>query len=198
MIGMKTHLTLGLAAGLLIQTASAGATTALESVAQGGSFSLPPISAAIDSEAIYEKLYAEGRLPEAAEIQGDWRGTALVFARRKPLPDLPIFNLLVEAVSLKLWEGKTFLENGGANRFLGGRLKLIRFSTEVRPSRTGQGQALALDYGRNPFPISAVKDEVRIVADGRLLGRAYMQIGSGKEHFLFFFMLAKTEAPVNP
>lgn len=145
-------------------------------------------------ESIYEKLYAEGRAPLPAEVQGNWRGSALVFARQKPLPSLPLLNLIIEAVSLKFWDGKTFAGTEGANRLLGGRLKMFRFTTELRPSRTGSGQALALDYGRNPYPVSAIRDEVRLIADGRLLGRAYMHAPDGKDHFLFYFMLAKTEA----
>lgn len=154
-----------------------------------------PVGAAesADSEAVYEKLYAAGRAPQAAEIQGNWRGSALVFARQKPLPSLPLLNLVIEAVSLKFWDGKTFSGAGGANRLLGGRLKLFGFTTEIRPSRTGTGEALALDYGSNPYPVSAIRDEVRQIAERRLLGRAYLHAPDGKDHFLFYFMLAKED-----
>jgi hypothetical protein len=181
------------ATALFVQASGLHAERSLEEIR--GSSELPAIqfSAALDSEPIYQRLYDAGRAPQQAEIQGDWRGAALIFARQKPLPSLPILNLLIEAVSLKLWEGKTFLNAGGANRFLGGRLKMFRFTTENRPSRTGSGEALALDYGSNPYPVSAVRDEVRLIADGRLLGRAYLHAPDGKDYFLFYFMLAKTE-----
>lgn len=193
------------AVALLFQAAGARAEKSIEALRDSSELSAIELPAPslekkplpgrlVDSESAYDELYAAGRAPNPAEIQGDWRGVALVFARREPLPRIPALERLIELVSLKLWEGKAFLNAGGANRFLGGRLKLFRFTTELRPSRTGSGQALGLDYGSNPYPISAVRDEVRLLADGRLLGRAYISAPDGKEHFLFYFLLARTEA----
>ncbi|MEK9146324.1 MAG: hypothetical protein AAB339_12015 [Elusimicrobiota bacterium] len=147
----------------------------------------------LDPHSIYAALYASGMPPRLADIAGDWRGEALVFARQAPLPRIPALEQILAAVSLKIWEGKSFDGQGGANRFLHGRLRLFRFSASIQASRTGSGDALALDYSSNGYPLSAIRDEVRLLPDGRLLGRAYLHAPEGRDHFLFFFLLEKEE-----
>ena len=132
--------------------------------------------------------------PRLTDIVGDWRGKALVIARQAPLPRIPALEDLLAAVSLRLWEGKSFDGQGGANRFLHGRLRLFRFAASIQSSRTGSGDALALDYSSNGYPLSAIRDEVRLLPDGRLLGRAYLQAPDGADHFLFFFLLEKEKS----
>ncbi|MEK7744480.1 MAG: hypothetical protein AAB578_08850 [Elusimicrobiota bacterium] len=148
----------------------------------------------LDPESIYAALYASGMPPRLADIAGDWRGEALVFARQAPLPRIPALEQILAAVSLKVWEGKSFDGQGGANRFLHGRLRLFRFAASIQNSRTGSGDALALDYSSNGYPLSSIRDEVRLLPDGRLLGRAYLHAPDGRDHFLFFFLLEKEGA----
>lgn len=76
------------------------------------------------------------------------------------------------------WRGKTFDHGGnsGTNRIYGAHL--FRFQVKSAPSRVDDKPTLELDYSpasyKNPWPVNAIKDELRLVGDGIAIGPAYI------------------------
>lgn len=137
------------------------------------------------------RLYAAGRTPQVARVRGDFRGKVLA------TPALGGFSSLTGVLTpaeLSIWKGKSFeptsaKEGRGHNRLVG-QIEFGNFRFYVGPSRAGSFKALQLDYGQpgNPWPISAIRDEIREIAPGLLLGQAYLQVGAS-EKLLFYWAL---------
>jgi hypothetical protein len=93
------------------------------------------------------------------------------------------------------WKGKVFDHggNGGANVVLGG--KVARFRAEGAPSALDGAPALVLRYDTkafgNPWPLSAVVDELRTVSDGIAIGPALFPL-AGRLRPLFWFGLERS------
>ena len=139
-----------------------------------------------------EALYAEASVPDSLEeLDGDPRGIVLA------VPGLdrePLASALRRVASWENlpWQGKSFLSHGdergeGVNRFrlLG---ELASFSTSLDRSTVDGLPCVVLDYDRpeNPWPLRAVRDELREVAPGLCFGPATIQVGGRRLTFLYF------------
>ena len=128
-----------------------------------------------------EAVFATGSAPEVSELQGKYAGRALANA----IFDIPFgiqgaINSFF-ADNFQLWLGKMFYPLGpdagiGYNRLqLDAQREFARFITSVRESRRGDGPTLELNYDvdTNWPGVRNLRDEVREIAPGLLLGRAY-------------------------
>lgn len=140
-----------------------------------------------------ERLYREARTPAIQEVRGDLIGRML------PAPSAPA--AVQEAMrtlarqSFFPWKGKTFAPRDvrrgeGWNRVFSDKNLWFRFTTSIGPSRAGNFDALHLDYDHpeNPFFIRAIQDEIRTVAPGLWLGRAYLVV-KGEPTMVLYFAL---------
>jgi hypothetical protein len=127
------------------------------------------------------KIYGAGRATDPAELGDAPRGSLLALAAGADvfLVFRPVLRAL--AAGLMPWQGKTFDHGGnsGQNVVLG--QKLLRFHAEVGPSHLDNRPALVLTYAEpaygNPWPLSAVRDELRTVAPGIAIGPAIFTQG---------------------
>jgi hypothetical protein len=129
------------------------------------------------------KIFGAARATDPAELGQEPRGrllaiapaTSFVLALRPFLRGISEHGLLP-------WRGKTFDHGGnsGQNVVLG--KKVVRFHAEVGPSHLDGRPALALTYDlpayANPWPLRAVRDELRTVAPGIAIGPAIFMEGS--------------------
>jgi hypothetical protein len=117
-------------------------------------------------------IYGAGDPADPGKLQGQPQGLLLGIE-----PLAPIFALtrpLVRTVAHHLlpWKGKVFESGGtaGINRVL--RWRMFRFHCEVADSQLDGRPTLVLRYDGldNPWPISRVVDELRLVGDGIAIG----------------------------
>lgn len=143
-----------------------------------------------------EALYRQAEVPDLACVRGDLRGRMLAVVA---LPG-PLRRLARRAAGARWfpWRGKSFTPHGteageGINRVLRDGWRWYRFTTALGPSRAGPFPALQLDYDHpeNPGFIRAIKDEVRLVRPGLLLGQAWLLV-RGRARLVLWFGL---EAP---
>jgi len=121
-------------------------------------------------------FYQEGRAADPAELGDAPRGRllALIPGGELFLLTRPLLRAL--ATDLLPWRGKVFDHGGasGQNVIFGKRA--LRFSAEVGPSAIDGRPALLLDYAPaahdNPWPVRAIRDELRTVGDGVAIGPA--------------------------
>ncbi|RLB60409.1 MAG: hypothetical protein DRI90_13780 [Deltaproteobacteria bacterium] len=117
-------------------------------------------------------IYGAGSAADPSELQGQPRGLLLgvellapVYALTRPLVRTVAHHLLP-------WRGKVFESGGtaGLNRVF--RWRLFRFHCEVADSELDGRPTLVLRYDglENPWPISRVVDELRLVGDGVAIG----------------------------
>jgi hypothetical protein len=122
------------------------------------------------------KIYGAGRAADPAELGPAPRGRLLALV---PTSDVflavrPLIRAL--ATDLLPWRGKTFDHGGtsGQNVILG--RGAFRFQAEVGPSALDGLPALLLSYDapahKNPWPVSAIRDELRAVGKGVAIGPA--------------------------
>lgn len=125
------------------------------------------------------KIYASGRPADPAELGERPRGRVLAI---EPLQSVflmvrPIVRAL--ASDLLPWQGKVFDHGGnsGQNRVFG--KQVLRFHAALEPSAIDGKPTLALRYDdpafKNPWPVSAVVDELRSIGDGLAIGPALMR-----------------------
>jgi len=123
------------------------------------------------------KIFGAGKATDPAELGESPRGRLLAIAAGADV--FLLFRPLLRGASeygLLPWRGKTFDHGGnsGQNVVLG--RKLARFHAEVGPSHLDGRPALALTYDLpaygNPWPLRAVRDELRTVAPGIAIGPA--------------------------
>jgi hypothetical protein len=142
------------------------------------------------------ELYASGKPADPAELGDAPRGrllvlqpTARVFMATRPLMTALASNWFP-------WKGKEFDHGGnsGTNALFG--RKVCRFRAHVERSELDGKPTLALTYHEkafgNPWPISAVKDELRAVGSGIAIGPAFAAWG-GRQHLLLWFGLENVE-----
>lgn len=113
-----------------------------------------------------EKLYEQGTIPEAGELQGEY----YVLVRWFPWLSLELLK-----------HRKVVADGSGENRMLKninfGKLKLEK-----------EDESLLIDYDQpeNSFFMKRVVDKLRRLPDGRLLGKLYYRV-LGREVFIMFF-----------
>jgi hypothetical protein len=119
-------------------------------------------------------LYAGAPAADPAELGEAPAGRILALQPLAPvfLLSRPLLDLLRSGAFP--WKGKTFDHGGnsGQNRFFGARA--VRFRAEVAPSLLDAEPTLVLTYSaKNPWPIAAIRDELRTVADGLAIGPVF-------------------------
>lgn len=135
-----------------------------------------------------DKIYRQARATDPAELGDAPRGRVLAFERGADL--YLITRPLVRALATDLlpWRGKVFDHGGnsGQNVVLG--KKVLRFHAEIAASAIDGRPALVLDYAAhpNPWPVRALRDELRTVGSGIAIGPA---LASGSSRPLFWFGL---------
>jgi hypothetical protein len=121
-------------------------------------------------------IYREGRATDPAELGDAPRGRLLAIN-----PGGELFLLtrpLVRALAKGAlpWRGKVFDHGGASGQNVVFGRKVLRFAAEVGPSAIDGRPALLLDYARpaheNPWPVRAIRDELRTVGDGIAIGPA--------------------------
>ena len=132
-------------------------------------------------------LFRRGRATVPAELGDAPRGRLLALgvpkarARASSRWRAPLLRAL--ATDLLPWQGKTFDRGGnsGQNVVLG--REAFRFQRRGGPSALDGRPALVLTYdaarARNPWPLRAIRDELRTVGPGIAIGPA---IGRGPRH----------------
>lgn len=128
-------------------------------------------------------IYHAGRPTDPAELGDAPRGALLSLSERNGL--FLVTRPLLRALGHGLlpWKGKTFDHGGnsGQNVILG--KPVLRFHAELGPSALDGKHALILRYDtpayKNPWPFSAMVDEMRTVGAGIALGPALMTVGGG-------------------
>jgi hypothetical protein len=122
------------------------------------------------------------------------RGRLLAFALGADV--FLAFRPLLRALAgdLMPWRGKSFDHGGNSGQDLLLDRRVFRFQAEVGPSKIDGRPALVLTYDSaahgNPWPIRAIRDELRTVGPGVAIGPALFQPpGSGAPVSLFWFGL---------
>lgn len=126
-----------------------------------------------------EQIYAAGRPADPAELGDTPRGRLLAFhpTAGVHLATRPLVSAL--ASDWMPWKGNEFDHGGnsGTNVVFGS--KICRFKAQLAPSEVDGMPTLALTYGekafRNPWPVSAIKDELRTVGNGFAIGPVLMK-----------------------
>jgi hypothetical protein len=137
-----------------------------------------------------QKIYGAARPTDPAELGPDPRGRllALTPASEVFLAVRPLVRAL--ASDLFPWRGKVFDHGGnsGQNVVLG--RKVVRFRAEVAPSEIDGRPALVLTYDApahgNPWPLRAIRDELRTVGKGIAIGPALFTRGGTSTTLLWF------------
>jgi hypothetical protein len=129
--------------------------------------------AALDFEALGE-LYRKAKFP--GKVEGDCRGRMLATNPNSHMSGLWKALEGIAGESWFPWQGKSFEDGAGINRITPLQFKLFKFETREEPSLEDGKPALLLDYDQpgNPFIIKRVRDEVRQIAPGLLLGQMYV------------------------
>lgn len=121
-----------------------------------------------------DKIFVEGSLPSHSEIQGFWRGLALPQTSKTPVPSFleKVFILTGDI----LWKGKVFVkidsELRGVNILTRAKIPAFHFKVVEDRSRFDGNPCLVLKYSvfPNPFLVRTIRDEIRKVGDGVILG----------------------------
>ncbi len=138
------------------------------------------------------RIYGAGRATDPAELGDAPHGTLLGFARGGEV-FLALRPLLRAGAGVLPWQGKTFDHGGnsGQNVVLGRRL--LRFQAEGGASLLDGRPALILTYDapahENPWPLRALRDELRTVGPGVAIGPAILPASAGAPVTLFWFGL---------
>jgi hypothetical protein len=144
------------------------------------------------STAELESLYAEASAPDSVEaLDGEPRGIILAVPGLDREPMAGLLGRLARLDGLP-WQGKTFRSHDeargeGKNRFrwLG---ELAAFETSIGPSALDGAPCVRLNYGvaGNPWPIRAVRDELREVSPGLFFGPGMLEVAGRPRTFLYF------------
>ena len=141
---------------------------------------IPSLSALVGAhpDALRE-IYADGRPADPVDLGEAPRGRVLALGTGAQL--FLLGRPLVRAFSTELfpWKGMRFNPHGasGENVLLG--LGVLRFRTEVGPSRLDGRPALILTYAApahgNPWPFRAFTDELRLVGGSVAVGPTFFE-----------------------
>jgi hypothetical protein len=115
-----------------------------------------------DLDATYQSAEA-GPLPD-----GDSKGTAVFFPGS-------IINTPTQLLAALFWQGKVFDTDDGilVNKVVG--FKAIKAEVFYGESLFDGGESIIIDYSRTSIVANRIRDEIRMVAPGIYLGRAYMR-----------------------
>lgn len=180
--------------------ASLGALIALN-IAQNGGTSHPPPSCsdaagllALTSKADAVALWRASPAPTIGGWSGEWEGRLLPLGVLAPVSALITHNLFGPA---SRWSGKAFSADGGsgANLFERGPPRRA-FRASVAPSTLDGRPVLSLDYAAAGEPlwgtVLGMRDELREVAPGVLLGLGGMRASGGVRNAAPFVLVRKT------
>lgn len=101
-----------------------------------------------------------GRIPVGA-----MNGTAII------APGTRITGALAQAIKIFAWQGKVFYGNLLTNRIVG--MEVVIADVFLGLSRFDQEPCIVLDYSKRSLVAMWVRDEIRELAAGRYLGKAY-------------------------
>jgi hypothetical protein len=119
------------------------------------------------SEAQLDDLFSKaesGPIPD-----GEAKGTAIIAPGTVFTPDL------AEAVSVFVWQGKTF---DGPHGVLRNRISVLGVNAIVAevykgPSLFDKKECIVLDYSKTSLVAKWIRDEIRLIASNLYLGRVY-------------------------
>lgn len=144
------------------------------------------------------QIYGQGRPAAPAELGDEPRGALLA------LEDARAFSLLrplmkgldgLTALGRSPWRGKVFDHGGnaGQNVLVGGK-RVARFRATLAASALDGQPTLALTYDepafKNPWPLTRVVDELRMIDDGVAIGPALVRRRHGLDVVLWFGLSA--------
>jgi len=118
------------------------------------------------SQSELDQVYADA---EAGNVpDGESAGTAVFF------PDSGIFNIPSQILASLFWQGKVFETEEGllVNKVIG--FRAIRAEVYRGESLFDGNESIIIDYSRTSILANPVRDEIREVAPGIYLGRAYI------------------------
>lgn len=125
-----------------------------------------------------QSLFAGGVATDPAELGFAPRGRLLALAQAREVNALarPILRALAGPLP---WRGKVFhADRSGAN--VVGGLNVAPFRYENAGSDVDGGEALVLRYDDQPWPLRAIHDELRTVADGVAIGPIVLEAGGSR------------------
>jgi hypothetical protein len=122
------------------------------------------------------EMYREGEKPDREDLDGDFEGGVPAVSSESLLGMLSKPTSLLSSFGVLPWSGKSFSsdEESGRNRILD-RLDVAPFEVREGRSNLDGESCLVLDYSieGNPFVFDFIRDEVRAIDDGVLLGQMY-------------------------
>ncbi len=140
------------------------------------------------------ELYSEGEKPNPKILDGDYKGGVPAVSSESLLGTLSKPTSLLSSFGILPWSGKSFSasEGSGRNRILD-RLDVAPFEVKDGRSLYDGGSCLILDYSidENSFVFDYIRDEVRSIDDGVLLGQMYFTPTS--ELVLYFSLERSTK-----
>jgi hypothetical protein len=112
-----------------------------------------------------------GKSPSGPIPDGPAKGTAIIS------PGTPFTPELADAVSLFVWQGKTFDGPHGVlrNRILSLGLNAIVAEVYKGPSLLDGKECIVLDYSKTSLVAKWIRDEIRLIAPKLYLGRVYWE-----------------------
>jgi hypothetical protein len=141
------------------------------------------------------EIFGAGRAADPGELGEAPRGRVLAFAQGAEV--FLVFRPLLRALAGDRfpWRGVTFDHGGNSGQNVVFGRGVLRFRAEVGASRLDGRPALVLTYDapahENPWPIRAVRDELRMVGGGGsgvAIGPVFLALG-GAPSALFWFGL---------
>jgi len=128
-------------------------------------------------------IFATGRATDPAELGDTPRGRVLALTQGSEvfLVVRPVLRALSDAGFP--WRAKTFDHGGNSGQDVVFGRRVFRFQAERGPSQVDGLPALVLTYDapvhKNPWPVRALRDELRTVGPGIAIGRAFFRTGGG-------------------
>ena len=121
------------------------------------------------SQTEFDALYRHSSVGEIPV--GETRGTVIV------APGMPFGRIVAPLARLLFWQGKVFnpARRDLLNRISPLRFKAIRAKVYVGDSWFDEGKAIVCDYSETSFLARTIRDEIREVAPGLYLGKAYWE-----------------------
>lgn len=136
------------------------------------------------------RLFEGGVPADPAELGEAPKGYLLAFARGGDvfLAIRPLYRGL--AAGVLPWRGKTFDHGGNSGQNVVFGRRVTRFQAEVGPSQLDGRPALLLTYDApahgNPWPVRAIRDELRAIGPGVAIGPALAPVGGAPVPLLWF------------
>ncbi len=122
-------------------------------------------------------LFAGGQATELHDIGESPRGRLLASEQARDVNALarPIVQALAKPLP---WRGKVLRADGTGANVVFGR-EVAAFSWSIEPSALDGEPAFVLSYASQPWPLRALHDELRTVADGIAIGPIVVRTPAG-------------------